>query len=189
MYLYRRRNQLKHCDDPHRCGCAMHAALEAVQSSPLSQLLASARWANSKQILETLHFIAFALQIGAVMVISLRLLGFGRRVPVAVLSGPVFWTAWLGFAAVFVTGVLQFVPIATEVFYRPSFRAKIAVLGLALAALIWLQAQVRRGAVGWDAGATIPDSVKVSAGVSLALWPTVIVVARLMYAFVQMAGP
>ena len=61
----------------------MHAVLEAIQSSPLSQLLASDRWvitANSKQILETLHFIAFALQIGAVMVISLRLLGFGRSV-------------------------------------------------------------------------------------------------------------
>ena len=57
--------------------------LEAIQNSALSQLLTSERWvitANSKQILETLHFIAFALQIGAVMVISLRLLGFGRSV-------------------------------------------------------------------------------------------------------------
>ena len=43
----------------------------------------SERWvitANSKQLLETLHFVAFALQIGAIMVIALRLLGFGRSV-------------------------------------------------------------------------------------------------------------
>ena len=128
----------------------MHAALEAIQSSPLSQLLASERWANSKQILETLHFIAFALQIGAVMVISLRLLGFGRRVPIAVLSRPVFWTAWLGFAAVFVTGVLQFIPIATEVFYRPSFRAKIAVLAVSACRpdLVAGAGPARRGRLG-----------------------------------------
>jgi hypothetical protein len=169
----------------------MHAVLEAIQSSTLSRLLTSEQWAataNSKQILETLHFIAFALQIGAVMVISLRLLGFGRTVSIAALSRVVFCTAWLGFAAVVVTGVLQFVPIATEVFYRPSFRAKLAILGLALAALIWLQAHVRRGAGAWDAGAAVPRSVKVVAGVSLVLWPTVVIVARLMYAFVQMTG-
>ena len=60
--------------------------LEAIQTSALSQLLTSERWAitaNSKQILETLHFVAFALQIGAVMVISLRLLGVGRSVSIA----------------------------------------------------------------------------------------------------------
>ena len=47
--------------------------LEAIQDSALSQLVVSDRWvitANSKQILETLHFIAFALQIGAVMAID-----------------------------------------------------------------------------------------------------------------------
>ena len=164
--------------------------LEAIQNSALSQLLTSERWvitANSKQILETLHFVAFALQIGAVMVISLRLLGVGRSVSIAALRRPVFWTAWLAFAVVLVTGALQFAPIATEVFYRPSFRAKIAVLTLALATLVWLQVALRRNASTWDAGAPVPHSLQVLAGLSLALWPTVIVVARLMYAFVQMA--
>lgn len=163
--------------------------LEAIQGSSLAQLLASQRWAvtaNSKQILETLHFIAFALAIGALMALSVRLLGFGRKVAIAALRGPVFWTAWLAFVVVLVTGALQFVPIATEVFYRPSFRAKIAVLGLGLVVLIWLQARVRHSAAAWDAGAAIDPSTKVLAGLSLALWPTVIVVARLMYAFVQM---
>ena len=168
----------------------MHAVLEAIQSSSLSQLITSERWPitlNSKQILETLHFLAFELQIGAIMVISLRLLGLGRGVPIAALARPVFWTAWPGFVVVFITGMLQFVPIATEVFYRPSFRAKIAVLIIALASLIWLHLKVRRGAIAWDAGATVPGSLKVLAVASLLLWPTVVVVARLMYAFVQMA--
>jgi hypothetical protein len=165
--------------------------LEAIQNSALSQLIVSDRWvitANSKQILETLHFTAFALQIGAVMAISLRLLGFGRSVSVAALGRPAFKTAWLGFAAVFVTGALQFAPIATEVFYRPSFRAKLAVLAVALIALVWLHAHVRRRAGAWDAGERIHGSTKALAALSLALWPTVIVVARLMYAFVQMAS-
>jgi hypothetical protein len=163
--------------------------LEAIQSSVLSQLLVSDRWiltANSKQILETLHFIAFALQIGAVMVIALRLLGFGRHVPIAALR-PALLTAWLAFTVVLASGALQFIPIATEIVDRPSFRAKIAVLALALVALVLLQRQIARRASAWDSGAAVPVAVKLLAILSLALWPTVIVVARLMYAFVQMA--
>ena len=166
--------------------------LEAIQNSGLSQLLTSERWAitaNSKQILETLHFVAFALPIGAVMVVSVRLLGLGRNVSIALLSRAAFSTAWLGFTAVFVTGVLQFVPIAAEIFFRPSFRVKIALVVIALATLVAMHALVRRHASAWDAGEAVPVPVKILAGVSLALWPTVVVVARLMYAFVQMATP
>ena len=164
--------------------------LEAIQNSALSQLLTSDRWvvtATSKQILETLHFIAFALQIGAVTVISLRLLGVGNNVSIAALRRPLLRTAWTAFTVVLVTGALQFAPIATEVFYRPSFRAKIAVLTVALATLVWLQLALRRTASACDAGEPVPRSLQILAGVSLVLWPTVIVVARLMYAFVQMA--
>jgi hypothetical protein len=170
----------------------IHTVLEAIQSSQLSQLLTSTRWvatANSKQILETLHFTAFALQIGAIMVVSLRLVGLGRGVSIAALCRPALRTAWIAFAAVVVTGTLQFIPIATEVFYRPSFRAKIALLSLALAMLGWLHLQLRNGALEWDSGNAMPFSVRFMAGLSLVLWPTVIVVARLMYAFVQMASP
>jgi hypothetical protein len=163
--------------------------LEAIQNSALSQLLTSESWAHSKQILETLHFTAFALQIGAVLVVALRLLGLGRAVSIAALSRVAFWTAWLGFAAVLVTGALQFAPIATEVFYRPSFRAKVVLVAVALAMLVAIHIQVRRNSLAWDSGAAVSFSTKVLAALSLALWPTVIVVARLMYAFVQMASP
>ncbi len=81
--------------------------LEAIQSSSLAQLITSGRWAvtaNSKQILETLHFAAFAVQIGVIMVISLRRLGLGRSVPMAALARPALRTAWLAFAVVLVTG-------------------------------------------------------------------------------------
>jgi hypothetical protein len=143
---------------------------------------------TGKQILETLHFIALAVQVGAIMVISLRLLGIGRGVPLAALQRPVFRTAWLAFAAVLITGTLQFIPIAAEALNRPSFQAKIAILCLALATLVWLQTQVRRNANDWDAGTAIPGSLRIAAILSLILWPTVIIVARLMYAFVQMGG-
>lgn len=169
----------------------MHGVLEAIQGSGFSQWLTSdgsVITANSKQILETLHFVAFALQIGAIMALSLRLVGLGRGVAIAALARPAFWTAWAAFCVVLFTGALQFAPIATEIFYRPSFRAKLALLLVALATLVWLQARIRRGAHAWDAGAGVPGPVKAVAVLSIALWPTVIVVARLMYAFVQMAS-
>ena len=143
--------------------------------------------AISKQVLETLHFIAFAAGIGAIMVVSLRLLGLGRSVPIAALSRPALRIAWFAFAAVLATGVVQFIPIAAEVLARPSFQAKIAVLAVALAVLVLLEKRLRRDADAWDAGAAIPHPVMLLAALSLVLWPTVIVVARLMYAFVQMA--
>lgn len=169
----------------------MHAALEAIQNSWLSQTITSERWLitlHGKQILETLHFLAFSLQIGAIMVISIRLLGLGRGISIAPLERPVFCMVWSCFVVVFVTGVLQFIPIAAEVFYRPSFRAKIVILIIALVSFVSLQGRVRRGAVAWDAGATVPGSSRALAAFSILLWPTVIVVARLMYAFVQMAA-
>lgn len=92
--------------------------------------------ANSKQALETLHFIAFAAGIGAIMAVSLRLLGLGRGVPIAALCRSALRVAWLALAAVLVTGTLQLVPIAAEVLRRPSFQAKIAVLACALAVLV-----------------------------------------------------
>lgn len=142
---------------------------------------------SSKQLLETLHFLAFAVQIGAVMVVSLRLLGAGARVPIGSLSRPALRAAWLGFAGVVTTGVLQFIPLASELLDRPSFRVKIAILSVALVVLVLLQRAIRRHAHAWDAGIPIGTPVRVLAGLSLALWPTVIVVARLMYALVQMS--
>src|SRR5690606_21101681 len=114
----------------------------------------AAEWlaANSKQALETLHFIAFAIGIGAIAAVSLRLLGLGRGVPIAALGRTALRVAWSALAAVLVTGVLQLVPIAAEVLARPSFRAKIAVLVVALAVLVLLQATMRRNARAWDTG-------------------------------------
>src|SRR5690606_6057027 len=140
------------------------------------------------QVLETLHFVAFAAGIGAIAAVSLRLLGVGRGVPIAALSRPALRVAWLALAAVLVTGTLQLVPIAAEVLRRPSCQAKIAVIACALVVLVALQARLRRNAHAWDQGLAVPAAVKVFAVLSLVLWPTVIVVARLMYAFVQMAA-
>jgi hypothetical protein len=141
---------------------------------------------SGKQLLETLHFLGFAPQIGAIMVMSIRLLGFGRRVPIAALERPVFAIAWLGFTLVLVTGVLQLIPIAAEILHRPSFRAKIALLTLALGGCLWMHMKTRRDAAAWDAGGAVPRSLKAVAVFSLLMWPAVVIVARLMYAIVQM---
>lgn len=150
----------------------------------------AAEWlaANSKQALETLHFIAFAAAIGAIAAVSLRLLGLGSGVPIAALGRSALRVVWLALAGVLVTGTLQLVPIAEEVLRRPSFQAKMALLACALVVLVALQARLRRSASAWDAGLAVPPAVKAFAVLSLVLWPTVIVVARLMYAFVQMAA-
>jgi hypothetical protein len=156
---------------------------EALQNSGFAEFINDIP--SQKRTLETLHFIGLAITIGPIMVLSIRLVGASPSIPVARLARPILWMAWLGFALVVVSGFLQFVPSAESIANRWSFQLKLGILALALANLIWLQSQIRRYAGIWDEAGAIPVAVRNMAVASIVLWPTVIIIGRLMFAFVQ----
>ena len=83
-------------------------------------------------VAEILHIIGFALLIGSIVGLDLRLLGFGRTLPVAALARLVLPIAIGGFVLAVCMGLLLFSADATHVAVNPAFRVKLALIGLAI---------------------------------------------------------
>jgi hypothetical protein len=79
----------------------------------------------------TLHTAGLAIVVGASLVIDLRLLGFGRRIP-AVALAPLFTILGWAFALNAATGVMLFMADATAKSRQIVFFVKLALIALAL---------------------------------------------------------
>ena len=81
-------------------------------------------------IAESLHFIGLSLLVGSVVLFDLRLLGLGRRIPIAAMHRLVpFGLA--GFALNVVTGLSFLLTDASQYIYNASFLWKMLFVALA----------------------------------------------------------
>lgn len=118
-------------------------------------------------IIESVHLLALALIGGSVLVVDLRLLGFGLSAqPVARVARD----AWPWFVAslitMIVTGVLLFASEALRCYYSPPFWWKMQFL----AAAILFSFTIRRKASLSEDQRLGPIAGKLVALISLALW-------------------
>ena len=126
-------------------------------------------------VIESLHLLGLALIGGALLVVDLRLLGFGlRRQPVAILARDA--EPWLlgSLAVMLPTGVLLFMSSAVKCYYLPVFWLKIATLLVALAFTFSIR---RRVAMAAETGAHW-GWARVVGGASISLWVTVAIAGR-----------
>jgi len=128
-------------------------------------------------VVESLHFMGFALSIGTIAIVDLRLLGLVLRRHAAseLASDLERWTR-IGLAVMLITGPLMFSADAVRYHYNPSFQFKMTCL----AAALLFQFTVHRRATR---SGTPPLLAKLAGGVSLALWTAVVAGGR-MIAFV-----
>ncbi len=139
-----------------------------VQFSPPLIAMRSSPWLFP--IIATIHLMGLAVLGGAVLVVDLRLLGFGmRRQPVAQLVRDT--DRWLmGSLLVMVaTGIPLFMCFATKYYYLTFFWVKMVALCLVLVFTFSIH---RRVAMADETHANTVSS-KVVALVSLSLWTTV----------------
>ena len=118
-------------------------------------------------IIECFHLLSLALLGGTVLVVDMRLLGFGlRSQPSADLWRKV--QPWLiGALAVSIgTGILMFLSEAIKCYYSPPFWYKMSFLALAAGFTF----TAHRKVVQAELGRIPPIVVKVTALVSLLLW-------------------
>ena len=148
------------------------AAFDWLEQTALGAALRDSSWLFP--VVESAHLLGLALLGGAVLVVDLRLLGFGLRGwPAAYVleqSRPFLLGA---LSLMFVTGIPLFLSEAVKCYWSDAFRLKMPALGVALLFTFALRNRlVRRGAVleGWQARAL--------AGGSLATWLTVAVAGR-----------
>ena len=79
---------------------------------------------------ESLHFLGLCLLIGAVGSFDLRLLGVGRRIPIAAMHRFIPW-GLLGFAINIATGTLFILTEPDQYIYNPAFHFKLLFMGVA----------------------------------------------------------
>jgi hypothetical protein len=144
-------------------------------NSPWSRAMNSYEWVFP--IVQSMHFVGFAMLIGTIAIVDLALLGFGmrRQRPGELAADLAPWTR-VGLVVILITGPLMFSTDAVAYHYNPSFQFKMECLVLALL----FNFTLHRWAVRADAS---PILSKMTAVTSLALWTCVVCAGR-MIAFV-----
>jgi hypothetical protein len=126
-------------------------------------------------VIESLHLMGLALIGGAVLMVDLRLLGFGlRRQPVAQVAQDAQRWLLVGLLVMLPTGLLLFMASAVKCYYLPAFWVKMTSLFLALVFTF----AVRRRVI--MATRMSPVRTRLVAVVSLSLWSSVAIAGRLV---------
>ena len=128
-------------------------------------------------IVQNIHLVAIAVFAGSVLVVDLRMLGRGlRETPLADLARAV--EPWLigSFVVLVLTGIPQMASTALKQYYSPFFWWKMQAV---LIGVIWTIAVRQRIAMRPEAELG-PVWPKVVALVSIALWTSVTIGARLI---------
>jgi hypothetical protein len=136
-----------------------------VAGSWLGQLTSGSLWMFA--VIEAVHLLALAAIGGAVLIVDLRLLGFGiREQPIERLARDAHrWFLW-SWAVMIVTGILLFFSEPEKLFYSPPFFWKMTSLLLATVFALTIRRKVTLAAEG----SVSPTVLKLVALVSLLLW-------------------
>ena len=121
-------------------------------------------------VIESVHLLALAVIGGLVLLLNLRLLGFGlRSQPPAQIARET--QPWLtgGLAVMITTGILLFLSESVKCYYSPAFWTKMTFL---LPAIVFTYTVHRKVALS-DEGKVKPLLAKLTALTSVALWSVV----------------
>src|SRR5215472_9547087 len=135
------------------------------ESSGVGEAIRNSSWLFP--VIESVHLLGLAVIGGAVLVVDLRLLGFGlRRQPVAPLASDA--QRWLvaSLAVMLITGTLLFTSEAIKCYYHIAFWVKMTSL---LAAIVFTFT-VRRKVAMADESRINPLWSKTVGWISVALW-------------------
>jgi len=141
---------------------------------PATNPLNNNEW--SFPLFECIHIATFAMSVGTIALVDLRLLGIGMRHQSAaqLLKGTMLWTL-AGLIIVITSGMVIFTTDPLRYYYNPAFRYKVIALVIAV---IYNYTIHRNVALS---GSSQPVAALVG-GVSILLWVS-IVFAGLFYAF------
>ena len=122
------------------------------------------------------HILSIGVIIGAILPLDLRLVGFFRKVPVAVVGPYLSHAAAVGVAMAIATGFCLFSVNPLEYAGNPAFLTKITLLALGVtnAALLHLTPQWRAAVKGGP----ISLRIRLSALLSMMIWTSAVVAGR-----------
>jgi hypothetical protein len=150
----------------------------AIEMSALGVAMRQSLWLYP--IVEIVHLTGIALLFGSIAMLDLRLLGLSRQVPVRRLAAHILpWSAG-AFALIVPSGLMMFAAHAGDFIQSDVFALKICLILAAGANAGLLHAGAMRRAADWDVARLPPAPARLAAGLSLALWVSVIACGRLL---------
>jgi hypothetical protein len=153
---------------------------KTLQASALGHFMReSGAWTYA--IVNLLHILGVASLFGSVLVLDLRLLGFGRRIPLAPLADATVPIATAGFVVAAATGAALLVTKATEYVGNTFLAIKLPAIALGLLNVLvlrWSPAWQARGVR--DLSAREDRQLALMGGLSLVCWLTAITAGRMI---------
>ena len=150
------------------------ALASALEASPLGVAMRGSRGAYPAA--NVAHVVGLVFLVGAIGVVDLRVMGFGRAVPLAPLSRFLTPIAVAGFAVLLTSGALLFTADAGPLTRSAMFQVKMGLSVLALGNALVFRRWFGDGRHGGEA----PPVARAMAGASLAAWLTVACLGRLI---------
>jgi hypothetical protein len=132
-------------------------------------------------IVEGTHLLGIALSVGLLCWFDLRLLGLVLRdTPVSKVWQQVMPVAFVGFAVMFVSGLLLFWAEAITAFHSVHFWVKLLLLVLAGVNALSFETTAHRNMAEWDMAPVPPLRARMTGAISLILWTAIIITGRTM---------
>ena len=159
-------------------GTAAEATMAYFEPSPakFTRLMVVNKWWWA--FMMDLHFVGLVLLIGTIGMLNLRVLGFGKQLPIAPLNKLVPWGI-AGFGINVLTGLLAFIGMPTFYTHDIAFVLKIGAILLAVTTMgLFYLTSAFRDCEAVGPGENAPLRARFIAGTSLFLWFAVIVLGR-----------
>jgi hypothetical protein len=148
---------------------------QALEHTALAQLLRESLFLYP--LANVLHVVAVAILLGSIAIFDLRLLGFGKAIPIASLARLALPVAAAAVSLAVPTGAAMFIAEAPAYVRNPVFLTKIALIILALLNVALFHRFLRPGAK--PAGEPT-SSMRASAAASLSFWLATLIAGRLI---------
>lgn len=152
--------------------------MHAVEASGVGRWMRESLWAFP--IVETIHIVGFALLVGSIVILDLRLAGLARRIPITRLASFVVPWAVAGFLVALPAGLLMFTAHTADYLGNPVFMLKMGLILAAGANAAWLHTGPLALAASFDVDRPSPPAVRFAAIASIAIWIAVIACGRLL---------
>src|SRR5690606_39120713 len=131
---------------------------------------------------EILHILGFAILVGAIVTFDLRVLGFGRGIPLGAAARHGLPIAVAGFGLAAPMCLLLFATEATSISKNPAFLVKMALIVLAGLNMTMFHLGPWRRMARWADGPA-PAAARTGAVLSAGLWIGVLACGRLIAYF------
>lgn len=154
------------------------AILHWLQDGAIGRAMRESLWLFPA--VEIVHILGFALLIGTIVALDLRILGWGKTLlPVGKLGALTLPLSIAGFTLALPSGLLLLTTEAAHVGVNPAFLAKMGLIFLAGLNALLLHRGAWRSVAAWPADAP-PSAAKRAAIASLTLWLGVLIAGRMI---------